>query len=225
LQAFLTKAQNLGQKYGHLRRTRPDGNCFYRALGFRFFEVLREDHGERARLRKVVEASKKVMNDLGFPSFTTDDFRDTFLDQVDAACAADFSEQQLVDLWRDSGTSDYMVVFLRLLTSAHLQEKSDFYQPFMEDGQTVKDFCAVNVEPMYVECDNLQVQALCRALGLPVRVMYLDRGEAGEASAHDFGLQEDEGQQGEKKAKLEPKVHVLYRPGHYDVLYPSGGDA
>jgi hypothetical protein len=36
----------------------------------------------------------------------------------------------------------------------------------------------------------------------------MDRGEASEVIAHDF----PEGSQ--------PAVHLLYRPGHYDILYP-----
>jgi len=134
VQAFLTKARGLAKKYGSLRRTRPDGNCFYRAVGYRYFELLRDDPEERLRVKKAVEATKEPMNRLGFPSFTTDDFRDTFLEQVEATGQAEFSQQSLLDLWRDSGASDYLVVFLRLLTSAELQERSDFYQPFMEEG-------------------------------------------------------------------------------------------
>jgi ubiquitin thioesterase protein OTUB1 len=209
----------LAKKYSGLRRTRPDGNCFYRAVGYRYFEHLRGDADERAKAKKAVEASKETMNKLGFPPFTTEDFRDTFLEQVEATGQSDFSQQNLLDLWRDSGSSDYLVVFLRLLTSAELQERCDFYQPFMEEGQAVKDFCATQVEPMYVESDHLQATALSAALGLTVRIMYLDRGSADEASAHDFGLEETTGE--EKRPRVDPKIHLLYRPGHYDVLYPK----
>lgn len=53
--------------------------------------------------------------------------------------------------------------------------------------------------------------ALCTALNVGVRVEYMDRGEAegGQVKAHDF----PEG--------LKPKVYLLYRPGHYDILYPN----
>ena len=46
---------------------------------------------------------------------------------------------------------------------------------------------------------------LTAAASLGVRVVYLDRGEA--AVHHDFP---EDGQ---------PQLHVLYRPGHYDILY------
>lgn len=51
--------------------------------------------------------------------------------------------------------------------------------------------------------------ALCNALSVGVRVEYMDRGEAEGVIAHDF----PEG--------LKPTVYLLYRPGHYDLLYPK----
>merc|ERR1712079_896703 len=45
------------------------------------------------------------------------------------------------------------------------------------------------------------------AAGISVRVVYLDRGTGDSAVPHDF----PEGS--------EPKIHILYRPGHYDILY------
>lgn len=45
-----------------------------------------------------------------------------------------------------------------------------------------------------------------------VRVEYMDRSgeaEGGEVKAHEF----PEG--------LKPKVFLLYRPGHYDIVYPK----
>lgn len=38
--------------------------------------------------------------------------------------------------------SNYIVVYLRLLTSAQLQKKEDFFENFLEGGQTMKDFCS-----------------------------------------------------------------------------------
>lgn len=57
---------------------------------------------------------------------------------------------------------------------------------------------------------NTLIIALCTALKVGVRVEYMDRGEAegGQVTAHDF------------PDGLKPKVYLLYRPGHYDILYP-----
>ena len=39
-EVFKSKILKLGQKYSRMRRVRPDGNCFFRAVGYRLFEVL-----------------------------------------------------------------------------------------------------------------------------------------------------------------------------------------
>ena len=64
------------------------------------------------------------------------------------------------------------------------------------------------VEPMYHESDHMHITALTGALGVPVRVEYMDRGEGGTVNHHDFPEGSD------------PSIHILYRPGHYDLLYP-----
>ena len=61
------------------------------------------------------------------------------------------------------------------------------------------------------ESDHIHIIALTSALGVGVRVVYLDRGDGGKVIPHDF----PEG--------CSPQVVLLYRPGHYDVLYPLQG--
>jgi len=73
----------------------------------------------------------------------------------------------------------------------------------------VAEFCNTDVEPMYRESDHIHIIGLTAAAGINVRVVYLDRGSGDEAVHHDFP--EDS----------QPQIHVLYRPGHYDVLYPK----
>ena len=60
---------------------------------------------------------------------------------------------------------------------------------------------------MYKEADHIHVSALTSALGVCVRVTYMDRGEGDQVNEHDFP--EDS----------TPQIHLLYRPGHYDILY------
>lgn len=60
---------------------------------------------------------------------------------------------------------------------------------------------------MYKESDHIHIIALTSYLGVGVRVVYLDRGENQKVNHHDF----PEG--------MPPQIALLYRPGHYDVLY------
>lgn len=116
---------------------------------------------------------------------------------------------ELHTIFNEQGYSDYVVVYLRLITSGKLQEDADFYQHFIEGDFTIAEFRHQEVEPMYKESDHIHIIALCTALKVGVRVEYLDRGEGSQVKAHDF----PEG--------TEPTVYLIYRPGHYDILYPN----
>lgn len=49
------------------------------------------------------------------------------------------AEKELHTLFNEQGFSDYMVVYLRLLTSGQLQKDQDFYSCFIEGNRTVRN--------------------------------------------------------------------------------------
>ncbi len=59
---------------------------------------------------------------------------------------------------------------------------------------------------MYRESDHMHAIALGTVLKVGIRVVYLDRGESSPPT-HDF------------PDECQPTIHLLYRPGHYDILY------
>ncbi|XP_010725438.1 ubiquitin thioesterase OTUB1-like [Meleagris gallopavo] len=160
---------------------------------------------------------------------------------------------ELLAAFNEPSTSDYLVVYLRLLTSGCLQRHRRFFeQPslarpprlcraFHSPAHPPPSPCTSprpvprspkqlhrcawcpppprtplvhspssprqEVEPMCKESDHIHIIALARALQVPVLVEYMDRGEGGATNPHVF----PEGSQ--------PRVCLLYRPGHYDILY------
>lgn len=63
--------------YSFIRKTRPDGNCFYRAFIFSYFESLFNDENEQKRFSEVCEVTRRgIAEVLGFPDFTIDEFYD-----------------------------------------------------------------------------------------------------------------------------------------------------
>lgn len=48
---------------------------------------------------------------------------------------------ELLNSFNDQSVSDYVVVYLRLLTSGYLQREHGFFQHFIEGGRSVKEFC------------------------------------------------------------------------------------
>ncbi|KAG8240325.1 hypothetical protein J437_LFUL000800 [Ladona fulva] len=212
---YKQKVKNLAKNYKYIRRTRPDGNCFFRAFSYAYLEKLIDDREEFNRFRELAAKSKENLVALGFPQFTVEDFHDTFMEVIDQVgkhhsvlSPGAPAGEDLHKVFNDQGNSDYVVVYLRLITSGQLQRDSSFYQHFIEGARSVEDFCHQEVEPMYKESDHIHIIALSTALGVGVRVRYMDRGDSAEVIAHDF-----------PEGSL-PQVHLLYRPGHYDILYP-----
>lgn len=66
---------------------------------------------------------------------------------------------------------------------------------------------AQEVEPMSKESDHIHIIALAQALNVSILVEYMDRGEGGTVNHHVFPEGGD------------PRIFLLYRPGHYDILY------
>ena len=63
---------------------------------------------------------------------------------------------------------------------------------------------------MGIESDHIHIIALTSTTNITVQVEYMDRGgNETKVNSHRFP---DDGST--------PSIYLLYRPGHYDVLYP-----
>lgn len=68
---------------------------------------------------------------------------------------------EMHNLFNEQGYSDYVVVYLRLITSGQLQEGADFYQNFIDGNCTMEEFRHQEVEPMYKESDHIHIIGMC----------------------------------------------------------------
>ncbi|XP_063800998.1 ubiquitin thioesterase OTUB1 isoform X3 [Pseudophryne corroboree] len=137
---YQEKIKDLHRRYTHIRRTRPDGNCFYRAFGFSYLEALLDGGPELTRFKEVSQRSKEDLIRQGFTEFTIEDFHNTFMDLITLVERGP-AVSELLAAFNEQTVSDYVVVYLRLLTSGHLQRDGVFYQHFIEGGRSVKEFC------------------------------------------------------------------------------------
>lgn len=210
---YISKIKDLSSKYRAIRRTRPDGNCFFRAFAYAYLEYLVLNKEEFSKFYEYAAKSRERLTEAGFPRFTIEDFYETFMEVINKVKPdGDDTSGALAELhklFNEQGYSDYVVVYLRLITSSHLQERADFYQNFIDGNYTILEFCHQEVEPMYKESDHIHIIAICSALDAGVRVEYMDRGDGDQVIAHDF------------PDGCKPNVFLLYRPGHYDILYPN----
>uniref|UniRef100_A0A8C2XWB9 ubiquitinyl hydrolase 1 n=1 Tax=Capra hircus TaxID=9925 RepID=A0A8C2XWB9_CAPHI len=165
---YQQKIKDLHKKYSYIRKTRPDGNCFYRAFGFSHLEALLDDSKELQRFKAVSAKSKEDLVSQGFTEFTIEDFHNTFMDLIEQV-EKRTPVADLLASFNDQSTSDYLVVYLRLLTSGYLQRESKFFEHFIEGGRTVKEFCQQEVEPMCKESDHIHIIALAQALSVSIQ--------------------------------------------------------
>ncbi|XP_028795174.1 ubiquitin thioesterase otubain-like [Neltuma alba] len=230
---LLEKIKVLDEQYSAIRRTRGDGNCFFRSFLFSYLEHILEcqDQSEVERIKVNVEECRKTLQKLGYADLTFEDFFALFLEQLECVIQGketSISHAELVLRCRDQSISDYVVMFFRFVTSGEIQKRSEFFEPFILGltNSTVEQFCKSSVEPMGEESDHIHIAALSDALGIPIRVMYLDRSscDTGGVSVnhHDFlPVAGDLTHASCKSETNDPFITLLYRPGHYDILYPK----
>lgn len=233
---FLSKIQTLEGAYGLIRRTRGDGNCFFRSFVFAFIErmLLMGDDAEKDRVLARLAEVKKQLTEAGYEEMVMETPMDAMLDMVRnigspvEPLSIDILEQNMCSEY----ISNYIVFLMRMITSCEIRRRSDFFEPFIMGMSDlgVGPFCQRFVDPMDEESDHVHIVALTDALQVPLRVVYLDRsaspgghggpgaGDEAHVDMHDFV---PEGLAG--AAPVDPSVHLLYRPGHYDILYPRAG--
>ena len=232
---FLHKLRTGADVYGHVRRVRGDGNCFYRSLLFSILEfaLLPPPSIPPARHFELVQAfytqftaSPGAMLASGvYTDIIVEDFYETTLDVVKFATArtlqqlgrtalSDAAEravrrQLLVELearMNDEERVQWYITWLRCLTSYHLQTHPDDYAPYMVDHPSVKAFCTAEVDGINREADAPQILALCTEMQLPVHIEYLDNSDG---PLRGYTIPEGR----------DAVITVLYRPGHYDIIY------
>ncbi|NWZ02514.1 OTUB1 thioesterase, partial [Loxia curvirostra] len=144
---YQEKIKDLLQKYSYIRKTRPDGNCFYRAFGFAHLEALLEDGQELQRWDPGVTQVGPRCDPGVSPQLME------LIERVERRVPL----PELLAAFNEPATSDYLVVYLRLLTSGCLQRHRRFFEQFLEGGRSIKEFCQQEVEPMSKESDHIHI--------------------------------------------------------------------
>lgn len=201
------------------RRTRGDGNCFYRSFIFSLLEQFIQSKDLLndpsvpvaqifARVLDTVKGCAPMLEEAGFQPICFEDFQEALVEILEGIQSQTI--EAIEERFEDKMFADCLVMFTRFLTSAYLRKNSEQFEGFVEGYQSVEAFCAGEVDPMDRECDHLQILAMCEAFKVRVQIVYLDRSPGtncteavfpGEYSGPDF------------------QIKMLYRPGHYDLIY------
>ncbi|KAJ8075006.1 hypothetical protein PM082_019333 [Marasmius tenuissimus] len=212
-----------GQGYATIRRTRGDGDCFYRSVAFAFVETLLHSKDREAIVKLALETlgrSLQMLESVGFEKLVFEDFYEVLEGLMVSITMPDHTgkvldDESLLAAFQDSTISNSIVMYLRMVTSAQLRLDPESYEPFLFHPETgepmqVREFCEHFVEATGKEADHVQMTALSKALQINIDIAYLDgRGANGQVEFVKF-------ENGTPEV-ISP-ICLLYRPGHYDIL-------
>ena len=159
-------------------------------------------------------SANKIVKEGGYDEAVIEAFHESLVDLINSIVDKTSTPQKIHDeLLQENDTSDYCTWYMRVLTATQLKSDPDRFLPFLEDDYVdIQAFCQKNVEPMGVECTMVQVLALAEAFHVQVKIEYLDGHDIrnNKLIQHQFG-----------PLQAATSLTLLYRPGHYDILYPK----
>ncbi|KAG7238452.1 hypothetical protein INR49_030864, partial [Caranx melampygus] len=197
------KLKDLSSQFSSVRKVLGDGNCFYRAFCFAHMESALHNDRALQRFKDKIIQSSQVLSSAGFDESSYKHHLNTVVNVVEQ-CQADEQEDTLLRLFNEQTTSDSVVQYLRLLTSAHLQNHADFFCHFVE-APNLQTYCHQEVEAMAMESDHVDILALSQALDIYIHVVSME-GDDQQLAHHII----PEG--------AEPSLHLLYQTEHGKVL-------
>ncbi|KAI1272179.1 peptidase C65 Otubain-domain-containing protein [Xylaria sp. FL0933] len=221
---FVAKTMALPQTYSHYRPIQGDGNCGYRAIAFGYFETLVQCgdvnlvQNELERMTALNSYIEEVGgHDPSMIEFMVAETIDLFNDIIPVMSGGNDAMPVLVAKFNDANTSQCIVYHLRLLASARLKGHPDQYASWLDTD--IDTYLNTTVMPVNREIDNICValvhDILLKPVNIVLEIAYLDRSEGAEVNVHRFPGEAN----GQDPSTLGPAIYLLYRPGHYDILY------
>ena len=192
--------------FEQVRKCRRDGNCFYRAVAFNLIEAFKNK--PELNIAKFQEKWNSKLKNVGYEPVIFEDFSESFWSFV----TGNLSTQEAWEC--DEYTSNMALMLLRLLTSAEIRSNPDDYAAFIELGavdENLEKWCERCVDAVGVDADQVQLIALAKTIQIEIVVANLGSGmDSEDLQVTEFDF---------KQNKDDLVVCLLYRPGHYDILY------
>jgi ubiquitin thioesterase protein OTUB1 len=202
---------------------------------------------ERDRMLSIARNSKDQLIALGYEEVAFDIFLDLFVELLEGLFSLN-ADQLLADFqdYQSSGQADHYTWYMRLLTAGAIRGQAARFLPFVSDDVNVAAavanpddelevaaamarYCRQEVEPMGRECEQVHIIALAELLNVVIMIEYLD-GRSFDTSTGLSSIVFNEGDSeaagsGDKGKRRKSSyfgkhpVTLLYRPGHFDILY------
>ncbi|GLI76831.1 hypothetical protein PoHVEF18_005109 [Penicillium ochrochloron] len=214
---FATKTSALAVTHPMTRVMKGDGNCGWRAVAFGYFEtlfslrdILRVEQ-ELARIKSLTYTLDRVGYAEHLYEMFIDATEEVFVQTSEAIRNGDQDETFLVNAFNNEYQSNSILMHFRLLTSAWMKLNPVRYQAFL--SAPLEQYCASEIDTVRTEIDEVGLQALVdgviQGAGFGVEILYLDRSEGDVVTPHQVS----------PTCPSDATIRLLYRPGHYDIIY------
>ncbi|KAJ5153276.1 uncharacterized protein N7482_009754 [Penicillium canariense] len=212
-----TKTNALAVTHPMTRVMKGDGNCGWRAVAFGYFETLfalRDPlrvQRELARIKSLTYTLDRVGYADHLYEIFIDATEEIFAQTAAAIQNGDQDELFLVNAFNNEYKSNSVIMHFRLLTSAWMKLNPVRYQAFL--SLPLEQYCATEIDTVRTEIDEVGLQALVDGViegaGFGIEILYLDRSEGDAVTPHQLSSNCPSG----------ATIRLLYRPGHYDLIY------
>ncbi|KAJ5655042.1 Ovarian tumorotubain [Penicillium lividum] len=214
-----TTTSVLAVTYPKNRIIKDDGNCGWRAVAFGYFETLFALRDPTRLQRELVriKSLSLLLDQVGQPENLYASFVDATVGIFEQTLAAIQNGEQdetfLVNAFNEEYNSNAVLTHFRLLTGAWMKLNPCRYHAFL--SLPLDQYCATRIENVRTEIDEAGLQALVDVViegaGFVVEIFYLNRGEDNAVTPDQLSPNSYSG----------VTIHLLYRSGHYDLLYPA----
>ncbi|OZJ05973.1 hypothetical protein BZG36_01212 [Bifiguratus adelaidae] len=218
LEEMAIASTEVGLHKYHLTAAFNGSNKHFTAFAFAWFESLLSvaTSTYESALRQL-ESTPEYLVNAGFQQLAIEDFYEVTIEQFKALPERRHDPDLLLAMFQSDEISNAIVMHMRFITSAYLRMHAAEYEPFLEAEMiSIDEFCNMHVEAFGRESDQYQIIAISKALNVPIEVAYLDGSASETVTFHQFEPEEA------NNASI-PPVRLIYRPGHYDILYRKQG--
>ncbi|XP_044953087.1 ubiquitin thioesterase OTUB1-like [Hordeum vulgare subsp. vulgare] len=204
--------------YSEYRSVIGDGECFYRSFIFSYLEQVidRQDTHEEHRLLRVVERMSMQHANLRWNSDfirSSKAFKNLIKKIMRRKHGRDstssYRKEKLLKFFSKYDTTLDIFIFLRLVVAIQICSHREVYEPLipgLRGNYNLEDWCLQRVTPARQLTDHVMMEALARALEVPLRVERVRGG-------YDPDIYTGPG-------VPRPRVTLLYSANHYEIIYP-----
>ncbi|KAH3375321.1 hypothetical protein KXV52_008553 [Aspergillus fumigatus] len=214
---YVTKTNALAVTHPFTRVMKGDGNCGWRAVAFGYFESLfnlrdtLQVHRELLRIKSLSSLLDQVGQQEHLYEIFVEATEQVFTQVSEAIQNGVHDESFLVEAFNIDYNSSAVITHFRFLTSAWMKLNPHRYQAFL--SLPLDQYCATRIETVKTEIDEVGLQALVDGViegsGFGVEILYLDRSAGDAVTPHLLT----------PSRPSSATIRLLYRPGHYDILY------